>query len=183
MQECESILNRLSLELDHRLSDSEQVQFQADLSAHEECLPLVGSLRWADAALRASPLLAPEHDLVPAVVAGAEQAEERRSRRMLGLTLLMGSTVSAGLVLAIGLVIMTAVLSFLAPGAVQIMVTFLAGILSTLYALVLALGAAENLLGPVLTPILMALAGVFILSLTLAWANRLSAVSPYVEAS
>lgn len=181
MHDCDTLLSRVSLDLDGRLEPAERKQLALELAGCPECRARVQAMRAADAALRKSPLLVPRFDFSATVLQQIAQ-QQLHDRRLLGVTLLVGGALSLGPSLLVGLGLVLALLAALQPAILQgVIGVFVAG-LSALQAFLVTFTTLQDVLGVWILPSLAALVGVVLLVLTLFWAGRISMPPRYLDA-
>ena len=181
MHEPEAILNRLSHMLDHSLPSLERVSLAADIDRYPQQRPLFDAMIKVDSVLRAAPMLAPRHDLTHSIVQRLE-SHHHRDRRVLGLTMFLGGSLSLVPSLLVAAVLVLGVFSLLSPEGVRIGVNFFSNVVSTVYAFIHALGTLQDVLTPWGLPLLAAMFGTLLLTVTLLWATRITLIPHVAEA-
>jgi len=171
MHDCHILYTRFSLALDGALAPAEAAQMQAELAQCPTCRARWRAMQRLDQTLRRSPLLAPRRDLAAAVL---EQIAKQHAhdRRLVGMTLLIGGALSLGPSALLGIGLLLLLLALIQPGVLQGLIALLVSGLSSLHALLLTLATFQQVFGVWLLPLLAAMLGVGMLSLTLLWATR-----------
>ena len=176
MNDCDTISGRLSMDLDHLLSPAESAELEADLARCPTYGPLAQAMRDTDRMLRAESMLAPRRDLWHDIVAQIELSQQRRDQRLVGITFVLGGFLSLWPLVVLGAFLVLAVLVAVQPGLASGFVDFIVDSLGQLYALTLAFGAVQKAVGAWVLPLLAAMASLFLLTLSIVWAQRLTAV-------
>lgn len=176
MNDCDTIPGRVSMDLDRLLSPAESAKLEADLERCPAYGPLAQAMRDTDRMLRAESMLAPRRDLWHDIMAQIELSQQRRDQRLVGITFVLGGFLSLWPLVVVGALLLLAVSVVLQPSLATGFVDFIIDLLGQLYTLALALGAVRRAVGPWVLPLIAATASLILLTVSIVWAQRLTAV-------
>lgn len=176
MNDCDSITGRLSMDLDHLLSPAESARLEADLERCPNQAPVALAMRESDRMLRSEAMVAPRRDLWHDIMAQIELSQQRKDQRLVGITFVLGGFLSLWPLVVVGTLVLLAVLMALQPGLADGLVDFVIDSAGRLYGLSLALGAVQRVIGAWVLPLFAATASLVLLTLSVVWAQRFTAV-------
>lgn len=171
MNDFDSILTRLSLQLDDQLTSSERQRLDADMAAHPETAAMTTAFRQVDGMLRYAPHVAPLHDLSALIMARIEK-DKRVPRSLIGAMVVLAGTLSLWPALVVGTTLFLIISTLLRPGTWRFVAESLVSALNALYAMSLTWSTVNGALAPWVLPLAAATIGLAALTLTLNWAKR-----------
>lgn len=181
MTERENLLNHMSLHLDRQLSADETAQLHIALERAPEHRPLFQALQQADHQLRHAPMIGPRRSLVPSIMAEIER-RARHDRRLVGLTFLLGGSLSLAPSLAVSAAFLLIIAALIQPSLLQVPFGLLVRFVSSIQAFALTLTAVQDAIGAWALPLIGATGGLILLTVTLLWASKSSLHSELVLA-
>ncbi|MCO6449776.1 MAG: hypothetical protein J5I90_03200 [Caldilineales bacterium] len=172
MNDFDSILTRISLQLDGQLSTTERQRLNDDIDTHPQAAHMVDAFKQVDAMLRHAHHAVPLHDLSAMVMARID-AEQRSPRGLIGFVLLIAGTLSIWPTLLVAGAVFLVVSALLRPETWATISELLVNGLNAIYAAILALGTVQGMIGFWVLPVMAAALGIAILTLTMGWAKRM----------